>query len=238
SNPFVGITGDDEIWAYGLRNAWRCSFDSATGDLWIGDVGQNVWEEIDYQPASSVGGENYGWRCYEGAHNFNTAGCPPIGDTVLPITEFSHSGGNCSVTGGVVYRGCQAPDWRGTYFYADFCSNNIWALRQSGGVVTFQDEISADIAPAVGSITGISSFGQDNDGNIYICDLFGGEIFRMVVDHKVADWNNDGLIDIFDILGFVGDFSAGAPETDVNGDGFIDIFDVLTFLDWFSNTCD
>ena len=117
-NPFVNDSNVlDEIWALGLRNPWRYSFDRETGDLWIGDVGQNNWEEVDYQPASSAGGENYGWRCFEGNHNFNTSGCGPATDYVGPVFEVQQQGfsGPCSITGGFVYRGNENPDLVGHY---------------------------------------------------------------------------------------------------------------------------
>ncbi len=182
SNPFVGVTGDDEIWAYGLRNPWRNAFDRETGDLFIADVGQNAWEEIDFQLASSTGGENWGWRCREGANDFasgTTTGC----DTAMlldPIHEYSHAFG-CSITGGEVYRGCGIADLGGTYFFADFCSAIIWSFQVVGGVVTdFQDR-TAELAPSGATIGLISSFGVDAFGEMYICDI-GGEVFRIIAD--------------------------------------------------------
>ena len=183
-NPFVGVTGDDEIWAYGLRNPWRFSFDSETGDMYIADVGQNAWEEIDVQPASSAGGENYGWRCYEGDHAYNTSGCPGSGTMVFPVHEFSHGGSpyRCSITGGNVYRGDAIPDLQGTYFFGDYCSNQIWSFRWdgSGGITSYEDRTS-ELAPNAGSIASISGFGEGADGTIYVCDL-GGEVFAIQAD--------------------------------------------------------
>ncbi len=128
-NPFVGIHGDDVIWAYGLRNPWRCSFDRLTGDLYIADVGQASVEELDFQPAGSPGGENYGWPCMEGSLCLgSSAGCTCDADGLTaPIHEYTHSSG-CSVTGGYVYRGSAMPDLRGTYFFADYCSGGIWSF--------------------------------------------------------------------------------------------------------------
>ena len=118
-NPFVGMSTfvREEIWAYGLRNPWKMSFDRQSGDLWIGDVGQDAKEEIDFQPFTSVGGENYGWRCYEGTSAYNTTGCLP--DTIMtdPVYEYTHSSGGCSVTGGLVYRGSRYPGLYGRYFF-------------------------------------------------------------------------------------------------------------------------
>ncbi len=181
SNPFVGITGDDELWAYGLRNPWRCSFDRANGDLYIADVGQTQWEEVNYQPAASPGGENYGWRLKEGLHCYNpSTGCDPGGLTD-PVHEYSHAQG-CSVTGGIVYRG-SIPEIQGTYFFADYCSAQIWSFRIAGGAVSEFQNRTAELAPVDGfSIASIGSFGEDAAGEMYICDLSGGEVFKVVPD--------------------------------------------------------
>jgi glucose/arabinose dehydrogenase len=124
-NPF-----GNEIWAYGLRNPWRFSFDRATGDLYIADVGQNLIEEVNFQPATSSGGENYGWKVMEGTSCFLSPACDRAG-LILPVAEYSHADGNCSVTGGFVYRGNQFPDLQGIYLYADFCSGRMWARSSS-----------------------------------------------------------------------------------------------------------
>lgn len=183
-NPFVGVTGDDEIWAYGMRNPWRFSFDRDTGDLYIGDVGQSAWEEIDIQPAGAAGGENYGWRCYEGDHSYNTSGCPSASTMVFPVHEYAQGGSpyRCSITGGNVYRGDGIPDLQGTYFFGDYCSNQIWSFRWdgSGGITNLEDRTS-ELSPNAGSIGSISSFGEGADGTIYVCDL-GGEIFAIQAD--------------------------------------------------------
>ncbi|MFQ5446285.1 MAG: PQQ-dependent sugar dehydrogenase [Saprospiraceae bacterium] len=133
-NPFVNDPGTlDEIWAIGTRNPWRFSFDQATGDLWIGDVGQNNWEEIDFQPAGSAGGQNYGWRCYEGNHPFNTGGCNPMNTMTFPVAEYQNTNGaGCSVTGGLVYRGIHYPELYGRYLYTDYCTGIIWSLTPDG----------------------------------------------------------------------------------------------------------
>ncbi|HFA51594.1 MAG TPA: T9SS type A sorting domain-containing protein [Bacteroidetes bacterium] len=133
-NPFADDDFTlDEIWAIGLRNAWRFSFDRATGDLWMGDVGQNAWEEIDFQPASSNGGENYGWNCYEGNHAFNTSGCADMSEMTFPVFEFANSFSlGCSVTGGFVYRGCEFKGLYGHYLFADYCSGRFWSILPDG----------------------------------------------------------------------------------------------------------
>jgi glucose/arabinose dehydrogenase len=187
-NPFVGATGDDEIWAYGLRNPWRNAFDRITGDLYIADVGQSAWEEIDFQPGSSPGGENWGWRCREGAHDFNFGGdCGSV--TLLdPIAEYAHGGSpfRCSITGGEVYRGCAVPDLHGTYFYADYCSDQIWSFQVQGGAVTNAQDRTAELdPPGPLSIDLITSFGLDAEGEIYVIDR-GGEVFKLVPDGAAA----------------------------------------------------
>src|SRR5262249_22930618 len=164
SNPFAGRSdARGEIWALGLRNPWRWSFDRATGDLYIGDVGQNLYEEIDRQAASSRGGENYGWRIMEGLHCFNPNPCNMSG-LVLPIAEYDHSGGRCSVTGGYVYRGPTLDALRGAYIYADYCSGQIWSLRQNAGGAWVS-------ALLLDTTMNISSFGEDQAGEHYLTDL-------------------------------------------------------------------
>jgi len=189
-NPFVGVTGDDEIWAYGLRNPWRNAFDRETGDLYIADVGQSSWEEIDYQAASSSGGESYGWRCREGAHNFDFTGSCGSTTHVEPIEEYARGGNpfRCSITGGEVYRGCAVPDLHGTYFYADFCSDQIWSLVVSGGASTAQLERTTELDPAgAASISEISSFGTDADGEMYVVELDDGNVYKIVPDGVPAE---------------------------------------------------
>jgi glucose/arabinose dehydrogenase len=130
SNPFVGAAGCDEIWAYGLRNPWRFSFDRANGDLLIGDVGQNAWEEVDYQLASSEGGENYGWHKMEGNHCYNPPNNCDDGSLVHPILEYDHGQSRCSISGGYRYRGTAIPGLVGFYLYADFCGGQIYAGKE------------------------------------------------------------------------------------------------------------
>jgi glucose/arabinose dehydrogenase len=203
TNPFVGVAGADEIWAYGLRNPWRNSFDRLTHDFYIGDVGQNSWEEIDFQPAGSPGGQNYGWRCYEGNHAYNTAGCAAPGTMVFPIYEYSHSSGGCSITGGYVYRGGIC-DLSGTYFFADYCSNKIWSFRYDGHTLTDFRDRTTQLAPGGGmSINSITSFGEDARGELYVVDQ-GGEVFKIVaVGPQKGDLNNDGVVNFGDINAFV-----------------------------------
>lgn len=180
-NPFVNDANVlDEIWAIGLRNPWRFSFDRETGDLWIADVGQNAWEEIDFQPANSPGGENYGWRCYEGNHlngNVNTSNCGSASDYVAPIYEVQHNGfsGPCSVTGGFVYRGEDYPGLEGIYIFADYCTGEFFTVAPDGGGGWVGQEV-ADFN------YDISSFGEDVDGELYCARLGQGRIYKVVSD--------------------------------------------------------
>ncbi len=173
SNPFVGRSGiRPEIWAYGLRNPWRFSFDRINGDLWIGDVGQALWEEIDVQMAGLGAGSNYGWRRREGAHCFNpSSGCSDA-SLVDPLFEYSHSEG-CSITGGYRYRGTRATTLAGKYLYGDFCSGSIWALSESpSGSWTSQKVLATSL--------GITTFGEDMTGELYVADSKSGKILQIV----------------------------------------------------------
>jgi glucose/arabinose dehydrogenase len=161
-NPF-----GNEVWAYGLRNPWRFSFDKTTGDLYIGDVGQNAWEEIDFLPKGSPGGTNFGWSFREGAHDYKGGG---PADMVEPVAEYSHPDGGCSVTGGYVYRGSM-PEWNGIYLYADYCTGLIWGLIRSDGGWQSQSLFDLDVT--------ITSFGQDSSDELYILSD-SGEVLRLV----------------------------------------------------------
>ncbi|MDQ3693770.1 MAG: PQQ-dependent sugar dehydrogenase [Chloroflexota bacterium] len=170
-NPFAdGVDGRPEVWALGLRNPWRFSFDRVTGDLYIGDVGQNQIEEINFQPGDSDGGENYGWNVMEGTACFRSGSC----DTepyLLPIAEYQHEFG-CSVTGGYVYRGQAAPALTGAYLFADFCSGLLWGLGRDGaGAWVMSEPIETGL--------GISSFGENAEGELFVLDL-GGGIYEVV----------------------------------------------------------
>lgn len=175
-NPFVETPVDNpntlpEIWALGLRNPWRFGFDRVTGDLFIGDVGQGSWEEVNLTPAASPGGKNYEWRCKEGLHPFNATLPCTSGTAAPPILEYSHGSG-CSITGGYRYRGTQFPQAHGHYFYGDFCSGLIWAGSQNGqGDWASTELIDTDF--------NISSFGEDEAGELYLAD-HGGAIYRVV----------------------------------------------------------
>jgi glucose/arabinose dehydrogenase len=167
-NPFAGRGGArPEIWAYGLRNPWRFSFDPATGDLWIGDVGQNAWEEVDHEPAGS-GGRNYGWDRREGRHDFE--GERPAG-AVDPVIEYGREGGACTVIGGSVYWGRRIPGLRGAYLYGDYCAGWVRAARVRGGRVAEQRDLGLDVP-------GLSSFGVGPDGELYAMSL-SGPVYRL-----------------------------------------------------------
>jgi glucose/arabinose dehydrogenase len=178
-NPFVDVEDiRDEIWATGLRNPWRYSFDSETGDLWIGDVGQNRFEEIDFQSASSKGGENYGWRCYEGSSDFNQSNCNLDQDFTFPVFEYANDEyvDGCSVTGGLVYRGSDYPSLYGDYIFVDFCSGQFWATTQQPCGRFDTREIFR------GSFQDYSAFGEDINKEIYVVALSSGEVLRVVSD--------------------------------------------------------
>ena len=175
SNPFVGRTGLDEIWSYGLRNPWRWSFDRLTGDLWIGDVGQDAWEEIDRAKKTSAGagkGVNWGWRVLEGRHCYpaSVTSCNTSGKT-MPLVEFDHGGGRCSVTGGSVYRGTRIPALVGGYVFGDFCSGEIW-------VVAANATTPAARTLLLDSGLQISSFGESPAHELLVTDL-GGSVYRI-----------------------------------------------------------
>jgi glucose/arabinose dehydrogenase len=164
-NPFANGGGLPEIWAYGLRNPWRFSFDRATGDLYIADVGQGEWEEIDFLPGGIAGGSNLGWDYFEGTHPYE--GTPPDGANFIgPVVEYDH-GARCSVTGGYVYRGAALPAWNGVYFYGDFCSGEVMGLYQQADGA-WQNEVLWDTSAL------ITSFGLDEAGELYLVDRSGG----------------------------------------------------------------
>lgn len=174
SNPFVNDTQyKPEIWSTGWRNPWRFSFDELTGDMWIADVGQNLWEEVDFEPANT-GGLNYGWRCYEGTHTYNTTGCQPASAYVSPFFEYSHSGGNgCSVTGGYIYRGSKYPDLYGCYLFADYCSGRWWYTRRNA-----DGSFTTSILANLGGYE-FSTFGVDRDGELYVALLSSGKVQKI-----------------------------------------------------------
>ncbi|MGD9933310.1 MAG: sorbosone dehydrogenase family protein [Dehalococcoidia bacterium] len=174
-NPFARTNGArGEIWAYGLRNPWRFSFDRETGDLWIADVGQNEYEEVNLQPAASAGGENYGWSVMEGTHCFRPAdGCDTSGK-VLPVHEYSHDDGGCSVTGGYRYRGADVPGLRGLYVFVDYCQRDLLALAPDG---------AGWRVLSIGRTPGrVSAFGEDEAGELYLVSDGDGGLYRITAE--------------------------------------------------------
>lgn len=175
-NPFAGsLSVREEIWASGLRNPWRFSFDAASGDLYIGDVGQGAREEVSFQPASSSGGENYGWKIMEGSGCYSpSTGCSIAGLT-LPIYEYDHSDG-CSITGGYVYRGTRSPALVGRYFFADFCGTWLKSFAVVGAAAVGLQDHSGSAGP----VSNVSSFGEDAAGELYVVSLSQGTVRRIV----------------------------------------------------------
>ena len=200
SNPFYGIkNAREEIWAWGLRNVWRFSFDKKTGDIYYGDVGQNKWEEVNFEPASSSGGNNYGWRQMEASYCFEPKENCKRDGMVLPIIEYPNDAYHpafalgrknqlnvegCSVTGGYVYRGKKLKGFEGVYFFGDYCSGNIWSFKVKDGKANAFKNRTEEINIADGEFTNyISSFGQDADGEIYIVD-YNGAVYKIIAKKK------------------------------------------------------
>jgi len=174
-NPWAGQPGSETVWAYGLRNPWRFSFDRLTGDLYIADVGQDSWEEVNYIAAGAAGGMHFGWDTMEGRHCFEPSqGCETAGKTV-PVAEYGHDQG-CSITGGYVYRGQRFPTLDGVYLYGDYCTGLIWGMRQNGDEYIADGEWQSLLL--LDSDANIASFGEDEQGELYVLDL-GGQIYRL-----------------------------------------------------------
>lgn len=183
SNPFYGATaGHDSVMHYGMRNPWRFSFDRWNGDLWIGDVGQNAVEEIDFLAAGTPGGKNFGWRCYEGTSAYNTAGCAAVGTMTAPFYQYAQGANGYCIIGGYVYRGNAIEGLQGTYFFSDNSSSKIWSMRRSttGTVANFTDRTVQLDPPGTATIITVSSFGEDAAGEMYICNLNAGQVFKIV----------------------------------------------------------
>jgi glucose/arabinose dehydrogenase len=183
SNPYVGVDGNDEIWAIGLRNPWKFSFDKSNGDLWIADVGQNNIEEINKVSSPLSVGLNFGWRCYEGTVHYNVTGCASIGTMTMPFTQYNHSEG-CSITGGYVYNGTAFPNFLNKYFFADYCENRIGYANTTNGVITYTPYFSGQ--------SNFTSFGEDMNGELYITNS--NTIFK-IVDTSLSrsDFAKDGF---------------------------------------------
>ncbi|MEW6049476.1 MAG: PQQ-dependent sugar dehydrogenase [Candidatus Zixiibacteriota bacterium] len=247
SNPFVDSANyRHEIWSLGVRNPWRWSFDRQTGDLYIADVGQNVIEEIDFQPGSSSGGENYGWRRKEGLNCYNPPTNCEAGFTLVdPIYQYTHSGGRCSISGGYVYRGCAIPDLQGTYFFADYCTGEIWSFTYDGSGITGFQNRNTELGL---TSSGVASFGEDARGELYVVNLNAGRVYKIVpngvpsqcslgcctgttgnVDGDLGDLSDiSDLGALVDYLFFGGAITSCPDEANVDGSlgGVIDISDL------------
>lgn len=239
SNPFVGTSSRPEVWSHGLRNPWRNSFDTQTGDLWIGDVGSGRWEEVNHQTADSTGAENYGWPHLEG-NNPIGSGTPTPGNT-RPVYEFAHFDVDSplpddldgdAVVGGYVYRGPDADDY-GKYFFGDTVSGRSWKFDPDdpyGTVTPLRDVLQAD----VGSEAFLVSFGTDANENLYWLD-FAGEVFRFEPNRILGDYNGDGAIGSLDYQRWQADFGSDtALSADGNGDGLVDAADYTVWRDAFA----
>jgi len=237
-NPFAIAGGQPEIWDYGVRNPWRPSFDLGTGDLYIADVGQGEWEEIDFHEAGASGGINFGWNLKEGTHCYNPpTNCDPLGLTTEPFYEYPH-GAECSITGGFVYRGCAIPGLDGTYFFADYCSGKVWSLRYDGStMIDFQDR-TTELGLTSGALT---SFATDNYGEIYII-YQDGSIYKIEVAAGYPDCNMNNVNDSCEIaVGHAADDNSnGIPDQcepsficgDANHDGVANITDAVHIIQW------
>jgi glucose/arabinose dehydrogenase len=225
-NPFSGVAGADEVWAFGLRNPWRNSFDRATGDLYIADVGQGAREEINVQAAGAAGGANYGWKVREGniVYDGGVPGNPPPGDPSLiaPVHDYTHTAapnGGYSVTGGYVYRG-QSPGLQGVYLFADFVTNQLWSFRVENGVKLDFANRTAQLLPDIGSVGNIASFAEDAAGNLYVLGL-GGQIHRLDPGAAAGDGNDivDGADGDDVIYGGLGNdtLTGGAGDDELHG---------------------
>lgn len=231
SNPFYLIPGiREEIFAYGFRNTWRFSFDEITGQIWGGDVGQNLYEEVNIIES----GGNYGWNIMEGFHCFESDECDSD-DLTLPVWEYDHEN-NCSVTGGFVYRGQNIPFWEGKYIYADYCSGVVWSLHELNGEWINEELLDTEIY--------ISSFGEDENGELYICSLYDGHIYKFQTDISMiqGDVNLDFNVNVTDIVLLV-QYILNQTELDdhlywicdFNNDIQVNVVDVVMIIDYILN---
>jgi glucose/arabinose dehydrogenase len=255
TNPFFGQAGiRGEIWSYGLRNPWRCSFDRQTGEMYIGDVGQDVQEEVNVEP-SLTGGRNYGWNCREGfvCSTTSPSSCSPsaaicpgcvLGGATDPVWAYNQAAtSNCSVTGGYVYRGCAIPSLRGTYFFADVCSNQIWSFAYAGVQVPSVTNRTAELAVAGFTINSVVSFGEDGSGELYIVDQGGGELYRIIPRcYANCDGSTSSpVLNVQDFSCFLNSFASGDCYANCDGSTaapVLNIQDFACFLNSFaSGTC-
>lgn len=218
----------DEIWSLGWRNPWRFSFDRETGDMWAGDVGQDAWEEIDFEPVGDAGGRNYGWRCFEGNATFNQGNdCPDASQMTFPVHQYPKPNNGCiSVTGGYVYRGTTFADLQGRYIYGDFCTGQFWSILPDGTDGFINEELAID----GGGNFQPSSFGEDQYGELYMTDFASGAVYLVgttcPANNIIANITNetcggdmDGAIDILSSTDFINpsfEWSTGATTEDLN----------------------
>ncbi|WP_338409050.1 PQQ-dependent sugar dehydrogenase [uncultured Flavobacterium sp.] len=186
SNPYIGTTGNDEIWAIGLRNPWKFSFNRSNGDLWIADVGQNNVEEINKVSNPLSAGLNFGWRCYEGTVAYNTTGCASVSTLTMPLAQYTHTGGNCSITGGYIYTGALYPNFLNKYFFADYCVNRIGYVDESSNAITYTPNFSGN--------NNFTSFGEDVNGELYITNS--NTIFKIIdtATASATSFENGGFV--------------------------------------------
>lgn len=215
TNPYVGIAGNDEIWAIGLRNPWKFSFNRLNGDLWIADVGQNAFEEINktQSPLPNTG-LNFGWRCYEGNATYNTSGCVAATSITFPVHQYAlYSDGTCSVTGGYVYTGATYPNFQNKYFFTDYCNDKIKMLN-SAGVITTSTSFSGN---------NFTTFGEDINGELYIAGITSGTVYK-IIDTSLN--NSDFELNGFSIYPNPAKEYIVLRSNEVNLGSKIDIFDV------------
>lgn len=171
TNPYVGVTGNDEIWAIGVRNPWKFSFNRLNGDMWIADVGQNAVEEIDKIAFPQTPGLNFGWRCYEGTATYNTAGCVAASAITMPFAQYTHAATTgCSITGGYFYTGTMYPNFQNKYFFADYCLSRIGTVN-SAGVISYSATLPGGLS--------FTTFGEDINGELYVADINAGVIYKI-----------------------------------------------------------
>ena len=248
NNPFVDKDGRDEIWAFGVRNPWRASFDRDTGDFYIGDTSQDTWEEVNFIAADSIGGENFGWRLREGFVETPTGGVggPKTPDMVDPVYAYFHGNGpfeGHSVIGGYVYRGpVESDDIQGQYIFSDWVTGGVWSIEVDPATRLMVDgslrDWTAELVPDVGSLTQIAGYGEDNEGNLYFVSI-SGNIFKLVSLPPPGDGNGDGWVDGLDYVLWAINFGTHpGPDGDIsdgdyNDDGWVDGLDYVVWADNF-----